>query len=75
MEYLIVKKMYDVMAGIYYYQTLLFIDNTYFNCYNFDEIIRLPKDCIVLERAFGEDYIFSKYNYTFNNFDNSLEIR
>lgn len=75
MEYLIVKKMYDAMTGVYYYQTMIFIDNSYFTCYNFDEIIRLPHDCIVLERSMGDDYRFSKYNYTCNTFDETLEIR
>lgn len=74
MFYKIVKKVLDVEAGVYYYKTIVNID--LIDILNINNIISLPPDCILLEcYPLTDEYVFSKYNYIYSDFDDTLEVR
>lgn len=74
MFYKIVKKTVDMEAGVYYYKTIANIDLV--DILNINNIISLPTDYILLEcYPLTNEYIFSKYNYIYSDFDDTLEVR
>lgn len=74
MFYKIVKKTVDMEAGVYYYKTIANID--LIDILNINNIISLPHDHILLEYyPLSDEYVFSKYNYIYSDFDDTLEVR
>ena len=72
MDFKVVRKMYDVEMGVYYYITVAFFSSMGF--YSVDSMLRIPKDCLLLE-CDGTEHILSKYNLIGAQFDPNLEIR
>lgn len=74
MFYKIVKKDYDTEAGVYYYKTMADINPI--DIKNISHIIKLPCNCILLAcNPLNDSYVFSKYNHSYSEFDETLEVK